>query len=261
MKLLLSLLLLLCVASVRSLNVNWYYFDLNAPSPYVSLYFDGPVDSTLKISNIYVPQESSNSGTALPKQTKFFDISGNYYDISSLVLPSNTQNPYNVRAIDVAGYKYTYYFNFADMSQFCKSKPNSGDYQYQSCLIGDGSNSNVQAGSMTDVEYNVQTPNLLKLKYKATQSAYGCVRNTLFELSCDPTTDITPVSMSIVGCNYVAKINSKYACSTNPYFTYTFTDAPNVVKVNVDPSTFTSTLNLYINNEYTTLYNYPLPSC
>ncbi|KAN0014638.1 hypothetical protein ACTFIU_000956 [Dictyostelium citrinum] len=216
--------------------------------------------STLKISKISVPQESSNYGTASSQQTKFFDMSGNYYDISRLVLPSNTQNPYNVRATDSIGYKYTYYFNFADMTQFCKSKPNSGNYQYQSCIIGDGSNSNVQAGSMTGVEYNVQTLNTLKLKYQATQSAYGCVRNTLFELSCDPTTEITPVSMSVFGCNYGVKVNSKYACSTNPFFTYTVTNAPNVVKVYVDPSTFTSTLNLYINNQYTTLNNYPLPS-
>ncbi|EGC36515.1 hypothetical protein DICPUDRAFT_87387 [Dictyostelium purpureum] len=141
------------------------------------------------------------------------------FDISNLVLPYDTSKPYRVSAVDSVGLGYVNYFNFGEL-RFCNSQPNRRADVYQSCIIGNVSASNTQSGGLDTIKYDVKDRNVFKINYKASELAYGCIRNTWYILKCNRNYPMLIQRMDVNACDYTVYIESKYACAYNTLLSY-----------------------------------------
>ncbi|EGC30212.1 hypothetical protein DICPUDRAFT_73467, partial [Dictyostelium purpureum] len=206
-----------------------YFSFVNSNEYYSNVYYS-PLNHSLvfymnEIVNINISSQprGTNFGNAKMNQSVFINEDYYSFNISNLVLPYDTSKPYRISTVDAVGLGYVNYFNFGEL-RFCTYQLNRRADVYQGCIIGNISASNSQSGGLDTIKYEVGDRNVFKINYKATELAYGCIRNTWYILKCNPDIHMHIQRMDVKACDYTVYIESKYACASNTLLSYYYVD-------------------------------------
>ncbi|KAK5579867.1 hypothetical protein RB653_009555 [Dictyostelium firmibasis] len=189
----------------------------------IVLRFNDTVTDELSLQYYYSSENVKNVFDDL--LSVFPSDNGYYFDISQLVLPRETQNPYSIK-YSTSGVNRVFYFNFGPLD-YCQNL-RKREKEYQSCILINQTNTVLHSGGTERIYYSTSVPTKLTLLYFRSIDNTSC-QYIPFNLKCNQNENFRIMNLTHNNdCDLEVYIESRYFCSINSNINYTFL-SPNQV--------------------------------